>query len=131
MEQSSLKNAILLMMIQNHLQLPSFSYYHHYSKFHFLDLDSKHIHHVASFNFHPSWSKSYIKTIHSCDVLLLLSLTPISKSGSKGLCLLNPMINEYIQLPSKSMHVYHYGFGFSSKTNLTKLQDSLIGSLVS
>ncbi|XP_008459707.2 putative F-box protein At3g16210 [Cucumis melo] len=86
-------------------------------KIHCVDIDSK-TSYVASFGFEGDWS--YITIVNSCNGLLY-----ICKFTFDSLCegILNPMTNEFMEIPQPEIEldVHSIGFGFSPRTKQYKL----------
>ncbi|XP_023516660.1 F-box protein At3g07870-like [Cucurbita pepo subsp. pepo] len=98
---------------------------------HCLELDSDHVEEVrsvASFNLRRKYfRRSFISTINSCNGLLAFVVTKNTKSwlNSNTVVILNPMTNEYFELPKDEFKgnwlTCSYGFGFCPKTKHYKV----------
>lgn len=76
---------------------------------------------VASFGFEDDYNHSNVSIVSSCKALLLISKLINSDNLCEGI--LNPMTNEFFELPECEFDESHpfYGFGFSLKTKQYKL----------
>ncbi|XP_004137594.1 F-box protein At5g65850 [Cucumis sativus] len=83
------------------------------NRFDCVDLDPKHfdgMNLIGSFKLHSSWCSSSTGIVNSCNGFLCILNT-------KRVAMLNPMTNEYMELPSSTQYELSvYGLGYSPKT---------------
>ncbi|XP_008447090.2 F-box/LRR-repeat protein At2g43260-like [Cucumis melo] len=88
------------------------------NRLHCVDLNpnrSEGVNLVGSFKLHPSWSPSSTGIVNICNGLLCIL-------NGKRVAILNPMTNEYMELPSRTEYQSSvYGLGYSPKTKQYKV----------
>ena len=88
-------------------------------KIHCIDIDTMSC--VGSFGFEDDHNHSTVSIVSSCHALLLISKLIDTDDLCEGI--LNPMTNEFLELPEREYDESspYYGFGFNPKTKQYKL----------